>query len=210
LSDLESAISTPGAGALSVDDVRGGRYLFYAAIGIQVGTGHRYGFVRQVDPHRVARQGFLTTIFGQEGLQRLDDPIFVFEEGFDVLVAPSEIAILRLESFNRLFADLAPIMAAAEPNARIVAAVLPTMDAVSVSALASFAATRASVARRLQRLARPGAMPTVSAQQLRVAMKKHGLDPRLLLTNSKIVFGEENVLVFLDMMEQLYYETDFG
>jgi hypothetical protein len=134
----------------------------------------------------------------------------VFEEGFDVLVAPSEIAILRLESFNRLFADLAPIMAAAEPNARIVAAVLPTMDAVSVSALASFAATRASVARRLQRLARPGAMPTVSAQQLRVAMKKHGLDPRLLLTNSKIVFGEENVLVFLDMMEQLYYETDFG
>jgi hypothetical protein len=209
LSELELIIASPGLDALSLDDVRRGRYLFYAAVGTEVGTGERIGFVRQVDPHRVARQGFLTTIFGQQGLQRLEDPVFVFEEGFDVVVSTSEIAIFRLEQFNRLFADLGPIMAAAEPNAQALGAALPSMDPDSVSALASLAATRPSVARRLQRLARPGGMPVVSPQQLRAAMKKHDIDPRLILMNTRIVFTEENAVVFLDMMEQLYYETDF-
>ena len=209
LSEMEVLVSTAGLDALSIEDLRLGRYLFYVVIGREAGTRSRIGFVRQVDPHRVERQGFLKTIAGQQGLQKLDDPIFVFEEGFDVIVSPSEIAILRLEPFNRVFADLAPIIAAAEPNAKALSKLLTTMEPSATDALARVAASRPSLARRLQRLARPGAMPVVSPTQLRTAMKKHGLDPKLLVKGSRIDFADDGAVVFLDMMEQLYYETDF-
>ena len=209
LSELESIVATAGLPSLSIDELQHGHYLFYAVVAHEVGTDNRIGFVRQVDPHRVARQAFLTTVLGQEGLQRLVDPIFVFDESFDVVVSPSEIVIFRLEQFNRLFADLGPIMAAAVPNAQIVAGQLPAIDAGSTAVLAAVASTRASIARRLQRLARPGALPNVSTQQLRTAMEKHGLDPTTLINGTAIVFNEDGALIFLDMMEELYYETDF-
>jgi hypothetical protein len=209
LSEIEALVARAGLEELSIEELRLGHYLFYAVIGREIGTSARIGFIRQVDPHRVERQGFLKTIAGQHGLQKLEEPIFVFEDGFDVVVAPSEIAILRLEPFNRIFADLAPIIAAAESNAEALAAVLPKMVPSATSALARVAASRPSLARRLQRLARPGAMPTVTPTQLTTAMKKHGLDPNLLVKRSRIDFADDGVVVFLDMMDELYYETDF-
>lgn len=209
LSEMEILVSATGLEALSIEDLKLGHYLFYAVIGRETGTDVRIGFVRQIDPVRVERQSFIKAIMGQEGLQKLVKPIFVFEDRFDVIVAPSEIAILRLEPFNRVFADLAPIIAAANSNAKALAQVLTTMEPSATVVLAKVAASRPSLARRLQRLARPGAMPTVSPTQLSGAMVKHGLNPKLLVKGSKIDFTENEAIMFLDMMEQLYYETDF-
>lgn len=209
LSDLQRLIATAGLRPISRAELREGRYLFYAAICAAAGSGQRLGFVRQSDPHRVAKAGGFLALLGQEGLQHLDDPVFVLEAGFDLVVAPDEVAVLRVEAFNRMFADLHTLASAAPANAKLIAEVMPRMRPAAVEALGWAAAARPSLARRLARLARPGAVPAVTPDDLSAAMTKHGLDPGDLVSNGEIVFEQNRAAVFLDLIEQLYYETDF-
>jgi hypothetical protein len=210
LSDLQRLVMTPGLPSLSLTELREGRYLFYAVICTERGTGQRIGFVRQSDPHRVARAGGFITSFGQEGLRRLEDPVFVFEAGFDLIVSQQEIAVLRLEAFNRMFADLNTLAAAAPTNARTIAGIVGRVAPTAVEALARAAAARPSLARRLQRLATTAAaVPSVTPGDLSKAMLKHDLDPAQLVTGDEITFPQEQAAIFLDLIEQLYYETDF-
>jgi len=208
-SDLERLIATPGLPSLSREDLREGRYLFYAVIGTDRASGQRIGFVRQKDPHRVAKTGLVKAVLGQEGLQQLTDPLFVFEADFDLVVAPDEIAVLRLETFNRIFADLNTLVYAAPANARRIAAAVGRMAPLAVDTLAKAAAARPSLARRLQRLAKPGVVPVVTPAALADAMVKHHLDPGEIVSNDEVSFSEDKASVFLDLVEQLYYETDF-
>jgi hypothetical protein len=209
LSDLQRLVATAGLPPVSRAELREGRYLFYAVICTVRGGRQRIGFVRQSDPHRVAKAGGIMALFGQEGLQHLEDPVFAFEAGFDLVVAPDEVAVLRLEVFNRMFADLHTLASAAPANAKLIAEVMPRMTPDAVKALAEAAAARPSLARRLQRLARPGVVPAVTPGDLSAAMTKHGLDPAEVITRDKITFGRDSAAVFLDLIEQLYYETDF-
>ena len=118
------------------------------------------------DPHRVAKAGGLMTAFGQEGLRRFEDPVFVFEAGFDLIISPDEIAVLRLEAFNRMFADLNTLAMVAPANAKKIADMVGQVAPGAVEALAPAAAARPSVARRLQRLATTGAVPSVTPGDL--------------------------------------------
>jgi hypothetical protein len=209
LSDLQRLVATAGLRPISRTELREGRYLFYAAIGVAAGSGQRLGFVRQSDPHRVAKAGGFLALLGQEGLEHLDDPVFVLEAGFDLVVAPDEVAVLRIEAFNRMFADLHTLASAAPANAKLIAEVMPRMRQAAVEALAGAATARPSLARRLARLARPGAVPAVTPDDLSAAMAKHGLNPADLVSNGEIAFEQDRAAVFLDLIEQLYYETDF-
>jgi hypothetical protein len=209
LSDLQRLVATPGLPSLSSTDLRDGRYLFYAVICTEHGTGQRVGFVRQSDPHRVARAGGIQTLLGQEGLRRLDDPVFVFDAGFDLVISPEEVAVLRLETFNRMFADLNTLALAAPANASKIAGIVGQMAPGAVEALARAAAARPSLARRLQRLATTDDVPAVPPEKLSKAMLKHKLDPARLVAGDEITFLQEEATVFLDLIEQLYYETDF-
>ena len=41
------------------------------------------------------------------------------------------------------------------------------------------------------------------------AMIKHSLDPAEIISQGEIAFAEDHAAVFLDLIEQLYYEADF-
>jgi hypothetical protein len=83
------------------------------------------------------------------------------------------------------------------------------MAPAASQALGTAASGRPSLARRLQRLLRPGALPPVTPKDLSEAMVKHGLDPTDIISDDEIMFAEASAVVFLDLLEQLYYETDF-
>jgi hypothetical protein len=208
LSDLERLVATPGLPAISAQELREGHYLCYAVICADR-QGRRIGFVRQADPHKVAKAGGLMTLLGGEGLRELADPVFIFEASFDLVVSPGEIAVLRLEAFNRMFADLHTLAAAAPANAKTISASVDRMSSAAVDALAMAASSRPSLARQLQRLARPGATPQVTPGDLATAMAKHSLNPGDIVRGGEVVFAEDSAGQFLDLLEQLYYETDF-
>ena len=209
LSDLERRVATAGLPSMSRETLRQGNYLFYAVICTDRAARQRIGFVRQKDPHRVAHTGALKAVLGAEGLDKLTDPLFVFDAEFDLVVAPDEIAVLRLEAFNRMFADLNTLVSAAPANAKLIAEAIGGLTAGAVDTLAKAAAARPSLARRLQRLARPGVTPTVTPADLAGAMSKHSLEPTEIVSHDEIRFTEDKAAVFLDLIEQLYYETDF-
>jgi hypothetical protein len=209
LPDLERLIATPGVQPISREELRAGRYLFYAAICTERDSGQRIGFVRQSDPHRIAKAGGFLALLGREGLQHLEDPVFVFEADFDLVVAPGEIAVFHFEAFNRMFADLNVLVAAAPVNAKLIADVVGQMTPAAIGALTAAAAARPSLARRLQRLARDGSVPILTPKDLSMALTKHGLDPALVVADDEITFGTDQASAFLDLIEQLYYETDF-
>lgn len=209
LSDLERLVATAGLPTLSREELRQGRYLFYAVICTAQGSRQRIGFVRQADPHRVAKTGGLMTLLGREGLQHLEDPVFVFDVGFDLVVSPEESAVLRLETFNRMFADLNTLAYAAPVNAKLISVAVHQMASAAVEALGRAAAARPTLARRLQRLTRPGATPDITPGDLSTAMTRHGINPADVITNDEIIFTDDKAALFLDLIEQLYYETDF-
>jgi len=209
LSDLERLVATAGLPTLSREELREGRYLFYAVICTAQRSRQRIGFVRQADPHRVAKTGGLMTLLGREGLQHLEDPVFVFDAGFDLVVSPEESAVLRLDTFNRMFADLNTLASAAPVNAKLISAAVHQMTPAAVEALGRGAAARPTLARRLQRLTRPGATPDITPDDLSTAMTRHGLNPADVITNDEITFTDDKAALFLDLIEQLYYETDF-
>jgi hypothetical protein len=208
LSDLERLVATPGLPAISAQDLRKGHYLCYVVICTDR-QGRRIGFVRQTDPHKVAKAGGLMALLGGEGLRELADPVFIFEASFDLVVSPAEIAVLRLEAFNRMFADLHTLAAAAPVNAKTLSTSVDRMSATAVDTLARAAAARPSLARQLQRLAKPGAAPQVTPGDLSAAMTKHSLDPADIVHDDEVTFAEDKAALFLDLLEQLYYETDF-
>jgi hypothetical protein len=208
LSDLERLVATVGLPFLPESELRGSRYLFYAVICTSQGTGQRIGFVRQADPQRVARTGGLMTLMGRGGLRHLEEPVFVVDDRVDLVVSPAETAVLRLETFNRMFADLNALASAAPINAQRIAATVDQMTPAAVEALSRAAAGRPSLARRLQRLAQPGAVPYITARDLFTAMTRHRLNPADLISNDEITFNDDKAALFLDLIEQLYYETD--
>lgn len=209
MSDLQRLIATIGLPSVSRNELRDGSYLFYAVICAEKGTGHRIGFVRQINPYRVAKTGKLMTLLGQEGLQRLEEPLFVFDEGFDLVLTPERVAVLRLEAFNRMFADLNTLAASAPANAKLVADAVSQMTPEAVQALSDAASERPSLARRLQQLTRADAVPGLTPGKLTRAMSKHQLNPADIVVNGEISFGPDKADVFLDLIEQLYYQTDF-
>ncbi len=208
LPDLERLIATPGLPSLARNDLRAGSYLCYVVI-VTDTAGARIGFARQKDPHRVAKASPLKAILGQDGLHQITDPLFVFDADFDLVVAPDEVAVLRLEPFNRMFADLHTITAAAPANARMIGEAVQGMPAEAVDTLAKAAESHPSLARRLQRLAKSGKVPQVTPGQLTKAMKKHKLDPTVIIIDDEVSFTVDKAPVFLDLIEQMYYETDF-
>ena len=210
LSDLDRMVRTQGLRSISAAQLDQHRYLFYAVVCIDRGRGDRLAFVRQINPHRVAKAGRTLAVLGDgDRLQRLEQPLFVFEASYDLVVGVDEVAVLRLEAFNRLYSDLQVIAAAAPTNAQLLAAQLPGMSTGAADALATTAGKRPSLARRLQRLSRPGAIPSVTPSQLLRALQKHGLDPSLVVANGQIAIDDEGAEVLLDLLEELYYETDF-
>lgn len=209
LADLQRLVAATGLPALTRDDLRDGHYLFYAVV-CGTAAGQRIGFVRQIDPHRVEKSSTVTAMFGAQGLRRLTEPVFVFEGDFDLVVEAELIAVLRLEAFNRLFADFDTIAAAAPANAAAIAAHVRNLAPAGIDALIEAAKTSRSLARKLMRLgANAESLPTIDAKAIRDALAKHGLDPATLVTGRQITFGVDGALMFVDLVDQVFYEADF-
>ena len=61
--------------------------------------------MRKTDPHLTAKPGWVISSLG-ETLSRLDEPVFVLESRFDVLVLPDGLAVLNATPFALLNEDL--------------------------------------------------------------------------------------------------------
>jgi hypothetical protein len=195
---------------LSREELQRGRWLFYAVV-VELADGQSVAFVRQYNPQRGIRAGRLLTAY-HDTLARFSDPVFNFDLDFDLVIAPDEIAVLSTTAFDRLFADLD--LAAAQVPERVTelnAALAVNLSAAAATFLETTVQSRAALTRRLRRIAGAGHLGSVTYDAMADALDTHALPrdrfgpgPDLNLQNV------DDVLVFLDMLEELYYETDFS
>jgi hypothetical protein len=195
---------------LSRDELQHGRWLFYAVVVDLPDSDHPIAFVRQYNPQRGFRAGRMLLAY-QNTLAHFDDPLFNFDLGFDLVIAPDEIVVLNTTAFDRVFADL-DLAAAQVPDqvVRLEAELGVQFAAGGADFLATTAQGRPALIRRLRRIAQAGYLDAVTSQTLRDALYRHGLPRNRFGDRDEVELRTvDDVTVFLDMVEQLYYEADF-
>jgi len=195
---------------LSREELQQGRWLFYAVVVELPDEEFPIAFVRQYNPQRGIRAGRLLTAY-RDTLSRFTDPVFNFDLDFDLVIAPDEIAALSTTAFDRLFADL-NLAAVQVPDqvTRLNAALGVNLSAGAADFLAATVQSRAALTQRLRRVAQSDHLGAVTYDAMGDALDKHALPrdrfgpgPDLDLQTA------DDVNVFLDMLEELYYEADF-
>lgn len=89
---------------LDAGELKRQSFLFYAAV-VGDDPDSRTAFVSHWNPYKASLSGHLLTSFGDR-LRRVEGPLLVFKNTFDIVVAPSGIAVLDPAAFEAVFRDI--------------------------------------------------------------------------------------------------------
>ncbi|HEX5119305.1 MAG TPA: hypothetical protein VFW65_29290 [Pseudonocardiaceae bacterium] len=173
-------------------------FLFYALIAGP--RSRRVAFIRKYNIRRGLRRK-LVAIF-DDTLDKIDAPIFTFDDYIDVVVDQSRgVAILGMSAFQLLFRSSPEILARTPEYVANIADSLP-MDADAMSTLIDVAQNNLSVQRRLQAIEMRGHLKTVSMNQIKDEMRKHHIDARKFIVNGKLVFDRADVRDIIKLLNE--------
>jgi hypothetical protein len=219
--DLEESLSAADIVGLSLnafsdeefldrDQLFGGGWLFYAVVVEVRDSDNPIAFVRQYNPQRGFDPGRLLSVYG-DTLKKLNDPVFLFDNRFDVIVASDEVAVLQVTAFQRVFADVGVVASEVPADVGALETELNVpVEEASRTMLTASCQDRHRLAARLKKLARQPHLKLVTRESLRAAMEAHSLDADRFGSGPAIVLGSmDDVRVFLDVLEKRYYEADF-
>ena len=115
VTDLLALVGTaPGLlPIIAPSDLKGRTFHFYAVVVTEKGE-EPIAFVKRQTAGRVVGQGRIAAVLGQT-VTKLESPVMIFSEDFDLIVDGDEIAVLRTDAVNSLFVDL-DVVAAAAPQ----------------------------------------------------------------------------------------------
>lgn len=209
-SDLQRIVaeawSDNGVGVTEV----GSQLLFYAVV-IDIAGQGPVGFVRKINPRlRPKSGGFIAAIYA-DGVKTLEEVPLSFDGYFDVVVSKTSIAVLRQKPGISLFSDIDLIreIVPREVKALATAMPLPVLkggDAILVEVCSE----RPSLAKQLQRISRSDEIYKVTPDTFRAALRRHQLETQRYLRQGQLVVRREDVRIVLDVLESIYYETDFA
>jgi hypothetical protein len=191
---------------LTRDELFEGGWLYYAVVVEVEGESNPVAFVRQYNPQRGFGAGRLLSFYS-DALARAEDPVFIFDLAFDVVVAEDEIAIIGPTAFQRIFADVG-VVAAEVPSdvSNLVGALSVPIDAAGAVALTAYCQEKHRLAARLKKLARQPHQ-FVTKQTLVAALTKHGLPADRFGPGNTITLTDlADVRELLDVLEKRYYE----
>ncbi|MFE3441577.1 hypothetical protein ACFXNW_00940 [Nocardia sp. NPDC059180] len=191
--------------------MRDGTFLFYVLICESAGPDrHRTAFVRLQHGLRVASAHRILATFG-ERLNRVGDPVFAFAEEFDLVVTADEIAILKPDTFLRLFTDL-ELLTKATPDFvdHISEALGLDLAAPVKDTIVAVCAKRPSYAKLLKRLNSVDYLPKVTLASLQAEIEKFPELPEgIQIDESGIVLSDQGVPTFLEILDQRIWRGPF-
>jgi hypothetical protein len=163
------------------------RLWFYAAV-VGANPGDRVAFVRKVNPHLIAKPGAVIATLG-ETLSKVDEPVFVLEAQFDLVVFTGGVAVLNATPFETLFRG-APELGERIPIwAKAISDQLP-VAAGGTDRLIDAGRRNSRLARRLRSIYEQGHLADVTIEKLRSVARDQGLDERTLFEGDELVINE--------------------
>jgi hypothetical protein len=113
VSALVALLSSPGdLDPLDADDAAGQSFLFYAVVFSDSATDDPIAFIKRHNSASVLGKGWLLGLWVQT-VTHVDNPVLVFAQDFDLVIDGEEIASLRPDAIQRLFADIDIVPSAA-------------------------------------------------------------------------------------------------
>ncbi|MGH3973810.1 MAG: hypothetical protein ACRDS9_10870 [Pseudonocardiaceae bacterium] len=194
---------------LSAGQARDGRFLFYAVVTADE-NGSPITFVKQSSRIRVARPGRLVAIYADR-LSRVEQPVFAFSDDFDLVLAGTDLAVLRAEAYLSLFTDI-EVLRNAVPGlvTRLSQQINIDIPDSSLTVLEERCALKPSFAKRLRRLAHQPWLDSVTPDALRKEMAAlPGLPAGVIVEDGSLTVTEEGVGVLLGLIEQVYWVGPF-
>lgn len=176
-------------------------FLFYAAV-VGDQPNKRVSFVTQWNPYKVSLTGRLVTFFGDR-LNKIEDPILVFESSFHLVVAESGIAVLNASAFEKVFRDIEVMQQRVPVWVDGVTAALPLVDGGGEQFLA--ACTRDTrLAKRARALFEGGTLngKKLTAARLHTELKNQALEADRMVKGGKLHLEESDVPILLKLLSE--------
>jgi hypothetical protein len=185
-------------------------FVFYGLVFDLVGGG-TVTFVTKGDPVRAAAM-FKVSLWGADRLRLVPPPLLSLRAYVDLVIVAEEVLVLRKTAFEQLFNDVKVALADAPQNIEEIAATLEGMVALgesAVTALKAVATKRVSYAVRLRNLSDRINEINPTPSVIRNKLLAIGNAPEDLLDGDEFAFTDDNVGLFLDLMEGRHFADDW-
>ncbi len=206
VSALSTLLADPGElNPLDADDARDRSFLFYAVVFTDSDGSRPVAFVKRHNSAQILKTGFLLGQWGQT-VTSVEDPVLVFAQDFDLVIDGEEIAALRPDAIQRLFADV-EIAAAAVPALvrQLSSHKSLRLSSTGQKALKIACGRRRLLARRLQVLLNQPHLAKLTPSQVRKYLDNTGQDSTRFIKGKELVVAEADVEDLLDVLNQAHY-----
>jgi len=187
-----------GLDRLSAEHLSQYSYQFYAAV---VGSSPtaRTAFVRKNNPAKVLRRGRMVFAYGDR-LRSIDDPLFLLDEYFDLIVAADGLAVLDQNVFELLFRDVKVLNERYPVYARAFASL--KLDDDQIATLVERCRTSSRLGNRLRQIHESGhlAAGKVTMRQVVAEIDRLGLPKDQLMENGKLDFSGADAHTILKLL----------
>ncbi len=176
-----------------------GDLTFYAII---IGDpGNRAAFIRRSNPRRGLKRGRIYSTLS-DTLQRVEKPIFAFDEWVDLVAVDSKLCVLSQTVFAAFFRDQETLAKKIPEWIETLASSVPLSEA-SHPRLEERVKRDSRLKARLEAIVRRDHLSSVSSETLRKAMEDHELDPnRLLDSEGKLILEEDDIPPVLYLLNE--------
>ncbi|MCU1477602.1 MAG: hypothetical protein JWQ64_2295 [Subtercola sp.] len=209
LAALQSAETLPD---MKPGDLPAGDLSFYAVVIGDV-AGSRAVFLRRSNPRRGLKRGRIYSLL-TDTLQRIEEPIFAFDEWMDLVAFGDDVFVLSQTVFAALFRDQDSLAQQVPQWATDLHSAVP-IEAAGRQRLVERAQRDSRIRARLEAIVRRGHLASVSNEVLREAMTLAELDADSLISaDGEFLLQEEDiapVLYFLneDLFSGSLTQTSF-
>lgn len=176
-----------------------GDITFYA---IAIGEpGDRIVYIRRSNPRRGLKRGKIYSTLS-DTLQRVEDPIFAFDEWVDLVLDGDKLYVLSQTVFAAFFRDQESLAKKIPEWIDQLAEHVPLAD-TSRGCLTAKVTRDSRMKARLEAIVRRNHLATVSSETLRTAMEDNELDPsRLLDSDGCLTLEDDDVAPVLYLLNE--------
>lgn len=176
--------------------------------GVAAGNdSERLTFVKKSNPVKVPKDHKFWAILGRRRLDELDEPLFVIDERFDIVIDEDSAAVLDQTQFERLVRDSPVMQAHIQQWVDTISDALPLAPDAE-AALREAAARDSRLWRKLRAIRQRGHLATVTISQVRKYAKSMGLDASKLIVNGQLHFGADDRFVILKLLNEDLYRGE--
>jgi hypothetical protein len=181
-------------------DIPGSDLSFYAfTIGSK--PGQRASFLRRNNPRRGLKRGRIYTVFA-DSLQRIEDPIFAFDDYVDLIFVGDQVCILSQVVFAMIFRDQDTLAAQVPRWADDLQKHIPITND-GRDRLTARALRDSRLRARLEAIVHRAHLPTVSAETIKKAMADLGMDASKFIDRTgQLTFEEPEIAQILYFLNE--------